>query len=108
MTSTAANVLSMWIIGILGVSINHTAASELVYENIAIVLPKQLRVLPPRQAYLAACVVAKDVHPDDAIEWLVHHAALGVGHVYWYAVCAHIQCTYTVCNTIPSQIKHQV
>lgn len=56
------------------------------YEHLLIEFPDIRLVLPRRNSYIAACVVAKDVHPDDVTEWLVHHVALGVGHIYWCVV----------------------
>lgn len=52
--------------------------------DMMITIPPQQRALRPNNAYLALCTLGKNVPPGDLLEWLVHHIALGVGHIYWY------------------------
>lgn len=79
----AATMVKMFVMVIIAL-ISAGAARD---EDPTIIIQEASRVLLPRKSYIAACVVGKDVHPDDVTEWLVHHLAMGVGHVYWYVLC---------------------
>lgn len=71
---------------LIGLTLPAIADSVVHYDGLIIDIPDAQRVLPPRKSYIAACAVGKDVDPDDITEWVVHHLALGVGHIYW-CVC---------------------
>lgn len=60
------------------------SATTTRYEELTITTPPPRRVMPPRAAYAAVCVVAKNPTSEDLVEWIVHHLSLGVGHIYWY------------------------
>ncbi len=61
-------------------------AKQVKRDDFIFTTPAPRRILPANHAYLAACVVAKDPNPQDVMEWLVYHLALGVGHVYWWVL----------------------